>query len=314
VIGRASSEAVKDLDTRAAASKLGVANILTGSVRRSPKMVRISAQLISGSDGVERWAQSYDRTPGDEIKVQTDIAANVATALSIALGQAGRAAITLGGTLTVRRTTLPSREIFVTADGKRLCTNPSRCSMRRSRATPAMPTPTALKAFSSSSCLSDARTHPTGQQADASRGGGKARDCPGAGWPCLCRARLDRSRSVQLSERLAQHAQALALSPEEPSVVSPASIFMLLRRCPEGAELADRAILLDPLRAVSHARRRGCSQCATLRSRLAPAARPWSRPKGLNSQREIADCLVLMNRPAEALTEYRKVPPIILSD
>ena len=56
VIGRASSDAVKDMDTRAAAAKLSVANILTGSVRRSPDMVRISAQLLDGSDGSERWS------------------------------------------------------------------------------------------------------------------------------------------------------------------------------------------------------------------------------------------------------------------
>jgi serine/threonine-protein kinase len=98
VIGRASCDAVKDLDTKTAAAKLGVANIVSGSVRRSPSTIRIDAQLLSGSDGVERWAQSYDRAPGDAIKIQTDIAENVAQALSIALGQAGRTALTLGGT------------------------------------------------------------------------------------------------------------------------------------------------------------------------------------------------------------------------
>ena len=98
VIGRASSDAVKDLDTKAAAQKLDVANILTGSVRRTSEVIRINAQLVSGRDGVERWAQSYDRAPGDAIKIQTDIAENVARALSIALGQTSRAAIALGGT------------------------------------------------------------------------------------------------------------------------------------------------------------------------------------------------------------------------
>ena len=98
VIGRASSVAVKDLDTKEAAAKLGVANILTGSVRRSSQMVRISAQLVGGTDGVERWAQNYDRAAGDEIKIQTDIATNVADALSVALGQVAKSALTLGGT------------------------------------------------------------------------------------------------------------------------------------------------------------------------------------------------------------------------
>ena len=35
-------------------------------------------------------AQTYDRSPGDEIKIQTDIAINVAQALSVALGRAWR--------------------------------------------------------------------------------------------------------------------------------------------------------------------------------------------------------------------------------
>ena len=81
VIGRTSSDAVRELDATEAAAKLGVANILTGSVRRSPETIRISAQLVGGNDGVERWAQSYDRAPGDTIKIQADIAASVAEAL-----------------------------------------------------------------------------------------------------------------------------------------------------------------------------------------------------------------------------------------
>ena len=118
VIGRASSAAVKDLDSKAAAAKLNVAHILTGSVRRSPSLMRITAQLIDGKDGVERWAQTYDRAPGDAIRIQTDIAANVAQALSITLGQAGRAALALGGTADslAQDLVLRARERWVTAD------------------------------------------------------------------------------------------------------------------------------------------------------------------------------------------------------
>jgi serine/threonine-protein kinase len=98
VIGRNSCDAVKHLDIRSVAAKLNAANVLTGSVRRSPEMLRVNAQLVSGADGVERWGRSYDRATGDAIKIQTDIALNVAQALSIALGQTGEAALTLGGT------------------------------------------------------------------------------------------------------------------------------------------------------------------------------------------------------------------------
>jgi len=97
VIGRTSSDAVKNLDTKDAAAKLGVGNIVTGSVRRSLSTIRINAQLLNGADGVERWAQSYDRQPGDAIKIQTDIALNVAEALNIALGRAGSWTLTVTG-------------------------------------------------------------------------------------------------------------------------------------------------------------------------------------------------------------------------
>ena len=98
VVGRSSSEAVRNDDTETAADKLGVANILTGSVRNSPAVVRVKAQLIDGRSGLERWSESYDRAPGDAIKIQTDIAENVARALSVALGGAAGAKLTLGGT------------------------------------------------------------------------------------------------------------------------------------------------------------------------------------------------------------------------
>lgn len=116
VIGRTSSDAVKNIDTKAAAAKLGVANILMGSVRRSPSTIRIDAQLVSASDGVERWAQSYDRAPGDAIKIQTDIAQSVAEALSVALGQGGHSVLTLGSTTNVAAQDLVLRVIHDPSD------------------------------------------------------------------------------------------------------------------------------------------------------------------------------------------------------
>jgi len=98
VVGRTSSEAVRNDDAETAAKKLEVANILTGSVRQSPSTIRVSAQLVDGNSGLEKWSDSYDRPPGDAIKIQTDIAENVATSLSAALGEAAKTAITVGGT------------------------------------------------------------------------------------------------------------------------------------------------------------------------------------------------------------------------
>ncbi|MES2137437.1 MAG: TIR domain-containing protein [Pseudomonadota bacterium] len=98
VVGRTSSEAVRADDAQTAAKKLQVATILTGSVRQSPSTIRVTAELIDGKTGINRWSEDYDRSPGDSIKIQTDIAENVANALSAALGGAAKAAVVLGGT------------------------------------------------------------------------------------------------------------------------------------------------------------------------------------------------------------------------
>ena len=98
VVGRTSSEVVRNEDAETAAKKLRVANILTGSVRQTPSIIRVSAQLVDGANGFERWSENYDRAPGDAIKIQTDIAENVARALSARIARAARAAIAVGGT------------------------------------------------------------------------------------------------------------------------------------------------------------------------------------------------------------------------
>lgn len=96
VVARTSCEAVRNDVATVAAKKLGVSSILTGSVRRSPQQIRISTQLVDGSDGLERWSQTYDRAPGDLLAIQTEIAREVANALELELGADIRLA--LGGT------------------------------------------------------------------------------------------------------------------------------------------------------------------------------------------------------------------------
>ena len=96
VVARGSSEAVGRDEVTVAAKKLKVGSILTGSVRRSPEMIRVSTQLIDGKDGLEHWSQTYDRPTGDALAIQTDIAEQVAVALSLRLGSS--AELTLGGT------------------------------------------------------------------------------------------------------------------------------------------------------------------------------------------------------------------------
>jgi len=61
-------------------------------------MVRISAQLVDGWNGTERWSDVYDRPFGDTLKIQTEIATMVAQSLSIHLEGAEQRALKEGGT------------------------------------------------------------------------------------------------------------------------------------------------------------------------------------------------------------------------
>ena len=87
VVGRASSFQFKGShdDLGAIGKKLGVANLLEGSVRRDGDRARITAQLLRASDGTQLWSQTYDRTMKDTLAVQLDIATQVAAALNIVL-------------------------------------------------------------------------------------------------------------------------------------------------------------------------------------------------------------------------------------
>ena len=64
------------------AAKLGVAFLLEGSVRRVGGLVRITADLIDGTTGFSRWAESFDRELKDIFAVQREIATTVAAALT----------------------------------------------------------------------------------------------------------------------------------------------------------------------------------------------------------------------------------------
>jgi len=75
---------------RSIASKLGVTNLLEGSVRKSGSELRITAQLIRASDGAHLWSESYARKLTDIFALQLEISDTVAKALQATLGGAGK--------------------------------------------------------------------------------------------------------------------------------------------------------------------------------------------------------------------------------
>jgi TolB-like protein len=93
VIARTSSFVVgrMGLDVREAAARLGVASVLEGSVRRAGPRVRVTAQLIAGSDGSHLWSERYDRQLTDLLELEDEIAAAIATRFRVELAGGGRA-------------------------------------------------------------------------------------------------------------------------------------------------------------------------------------------------------------------------------
>jgi serine/threonine-protein kinase len=92
VIARTSAFAFKgqNTDIRKIAETLGVANILEGSVRKAGTRIRVTAQLITASDGSHLWSERYDRELADVFAVQDEIAAAIAEALQVKLSAAPR--------------------------------------------------------------------------------------------------------------------------------------------------------------------------------------------------------------------------------
>jgi len=88
VAGRTSSFSFKgqNEDLRKISAALGVDHVLEGSVRRSGTKLRITAQLIRGSDGFHLWSETYDRELTDIFDIQDDIARSVADQLAVSLG------------------------------------------------------------------------------------------------------------------------------------------------------------------------------------------------------------------------------------
>ena len=308
VIGRSSSEAVKSLDTKAAAAKLGVANILTGSVRRSPEMIRINAQLVSGSDGVERWAESYDRAPGDAIKIQSDIAKNVAEALSVTLGQAVRTALTLGGTdnaaahdLYLKAMALNStetgeanvRRVLALLDGA-IELDPKYADAYAAKATLHV-------VLTSYFAIGDESGYAQGEAA-ARRALELAPGLPGAYFALgeLALARFDARTALAMFRRAATPGKTRRY----------AALLADLGRTAEASVLVEQAVALDPLNPDNDGFRAYLFFLAHRYAKAIEASRRLLKvaPKRFEASLLIGNCLLLLGRPIEALQEYAHLP------
>jgi len=89
VIARTSSFAIgrMELDVREAGARLDVGHILEGSVRRAGQRVRVTAQLVTTSDGSHLLSERFDRELTDIFALEDELAEAIAERLRVELKQ-----------------------------------------------------------------------------------------------------------------------------------------------------------------------------------------------------------------------------------
>jgi serine/threonine-protein kinase len=279
-------------------------------------MMRITAQLVDGKDGMERWSQSYDRAPGDAIKIQTDIAENVARALSIALGQAGRAAIGLGGTAdsVAQDLVLRARERWVTAR------SPEEFDQALKLAEGAVARDSNYAdahVLRSMILTSIAENDPSDSvqvarnMALADRMARRALEiAPQLGAAHVALARIAYNR-LDMTAILRHTERALALEPDDPQVLLDAATNLAtLGRGEEGLRISDRTIALDGLNARAYARRSAVLMALRRYREVIEAVDQANAIAPGNSARfgVAGDAWLLLGRPDKARAEYAKMP------
>ncbi len=75
----------KNVNVSEIGERLGVKNVLEGSVRKSGNRLRISVQLVNASDGFHLWSERYDREMQDIFELQDEITLSVTVALKVRL-------------------------------------------------------------------------------------------------------------------------------------------------------------------------------------------------------------------------------------
>ena len=95
VISRTSTQRYKSSpdDLPQIAKRLGVSNILEGSVQKTADRVRVTVQLINATSDAHLWAETYDRNLTDIFAAESDIAKMIADTLRAKLSGSEQQAI-----------------------------------------------------------------------------------------------------------------------------------------------------------------------------------------------------------------------------
>lgn len=316
VVARTSSEMLRSSDAKTAARKLGVGHIVSGSVRRSPSKIRVNAQLVDGRDGLEKWSENFDRPSGDILEIQTSIAESVAQALSVRLAPKDRQNLSLGGTRNADAQDLYFQAGLESSDESEagltrsaelldaaIALDPNFAQAHAQKAN-------MLRTLASNYVVSAAEAQRVNKQAlvSANRAIAIAPRMPGG---YAERAGIYRDQ-LNIGAALADLERADALPGNDATTMRASALLLVLsRRAEDAISMTTRLKQLDPLNPVAHQTsavvlyysRRFAEAVVTARRSLEIA------PDRLPARGILGNALLMLNKPAEAEAEFRKLEP-----
>jgi TolB-like protein/DNA-binding winged helix-turn-helix (wHTH) protein len=255
VVARSSSFALgkPTPEAREAGRRLGVRYLVTGSVQRAGKVLRVTAQLTDTTSGVALWSLKLDRTIDDVFALQDQIAQKVAQQLDVTL-QGRSAAYAQFGT-DAYLAFLRGRALI---ESRRL-SDVDESSRQFSRAIELAPTFAAAIAelarakLQLASLQPDANARVRSLQPELNTLIERAIQIdPARGEPYFLRAQL-RVDSADLAAAEADFRKGLELAPNfGPGLRSYAQYLYDQERYDEALAQLDRARLVDPLSAENH--------------------------------------------------------------
>jgi TolB-like protein/DNA-binding winged helix-turn-helix (wHTH) protein/Flp pilus assembly protein TadD len=317
VVGRSSAFQFKgkNEDLRSIGRKLGVANVLEGSVRRDGNRLRITAELIKTDDGFQLWSQTYDRQVGDIFAVQDEIARAATASLQPKLltGQ-GRS-----GASTSKSASPESYEAYLQAnyflgkglgkqDVDRTLAYADTAIKLDDKFAPAWALRASVENMMATYNLTEGTEGFRRARGDAERA--IALDPSSAsGYLALARTQIDYDWNWETADECLTKASAL-----EPGSVDilriRSALSMALGNSAKAIEFASQAVSLDPLRANSHL---GLGQFLYTAGRYDEAHASVQRALDLNPQASfahsiLAKILLAEGKPQQALAEIENEP------
>lgn len=257
VAGSTSSVAVREDDAQTAARKLGVANILAGNVRQTPSTIRVTAELIDGETGLTKWSQNYDRAPGDAIRIQTDIAGDVARALAVALSASAREALAAGETSNIAAQT----HVFQARNVSYQLTVPALQQSLQLLEKAIALDPNYARAYAMKSFVANQLASRTARtSAELASGRDQALEYAKVALSIAPNLPIARSAlgfayslELQMGESLREHKIAFSLASGDPDVIRNYGYAMsFIGQTEEALRYVDEALALDPLNWASH--------------------------------------------------------------